>query len=667
MEFLNKKLADDLTKIACKQYEISDNFKQNRLTQIRLNEEFYVGRKIVVPKGRFGVPLPTMAGFVDTLMSKIDDPPILKFGYEDIADLKISRKVSSMWQKDSHPNRANWPLKDRWAKKLACFSGRPIYKIYTESDPKYKHSLEIVDYEDFMFEPMGGGDLENHLFCGQDGIFRTKETVKANAIAGLYDQQQVAKLLSEKNNTSDKKTNDKYQKKQERYQNLGLDLLNNTYVGQDIFCFVEWNMEYEGEWYYLLFDLNTQTWIRAHLLEDVYPTNNLHLKCWVTWATHEDPFNFFSKSPCDDMRPIADSIDTLFNQALDNRYKRNFGQRAYDPNIFPDPSQLNWKPDGLVIAKNKGGQGISQGIYEFKTEEITGTIDLANWLDMYGGRKSGLGPESQGAQDNVDQKVGIYFGNMQQMADRLGLYNKSYREAHLALGLRYAFGLSNHLTETEAVKIIGEEGAEWTELTRGEAKKAPELDIEISGGSAEVMANQAKSQKRENTLLMVGKDPVLRSQVNPQWYLSEVLKNGAYEEAEIKIAVSKDQASLDMMSDASQAIQEILKGKNPKLRRTADTNFIRYIVNYAQDKELKLEEYNALMAYAQAHLSIATDNMARKARMQSIMANTSAPAMERPNLNISENLPIPEPVPGMNPAFSGNQATAMLKGAGLPQ
>jgi len=662
MNFIPRQLADTLTEIACKQYKVGFEFKQGRLEEIRKNEEFYYGRKIKMPKGRFGVPLPTMSGFVDTLMSKIDDAPIVKFDHgDDIADLKIARKVSAVWQKDQHPNRANWSLKDRWEKKLACFSGRAISKIYSESDPAYKNYYEVVDHEDFITEPMGGGELEAHLFKGQDNIFRSKAILKRNAGIGLYEPQQVAKLILSYNDETYAKAEDIYKAKAKRMERLGLNLSANTYVGQSMFRLIEWVMEYEGEQYYLLFCPITRIWVRAHKLKDVFESG---LSPWTSWATHEDAFNFWSKAPCDDIRPIADSIDTLFNQALDNRYKRNFGMRAFDPDVFKNPEELIWKPDGLVQATGKL-KAINQGIYEFKTEEITGTVDLIQFLDFYGGKKTGINPQDQGALDKNEQKVGIYFGNLQQMADRLGLYNKSYKESYAHKGLRYAWGVAEHLTEPEAVKIIGEDGVEFTELTRGEAKKAPDLDIVITGGSAEVMANEAKAKKRENVLMLISKDQVLRSQINPQWYLQETLKQGSFDENEIKVAVSKDPLSLEMMSDASNAIQMILQGKKPKKRMSADTSFIEYIINFANDKELKMNEFVALMEYAKAHLPIVKKNMVRRALSirNELVINRAKSGIEDPNkLNIDETTRVSEPVPGISQPIQGNAATNLLKG-----
>ncbi len=661
MEHLPKKLADKLVEIALKQFESGFNFKKVRMEDIRENEEFYYGRKVKVPKGRIFIPLPVMSGFVDTLMSKIDDPPVITYNYTDLADLKIAMKTSAAWQKESHPTRENWPQKDRWAKKLACFSGRAIYKIFAESDPRYKSHLEVVDYEDFVCEPMGGGDLEKHLFCGQDNIFRTKAQLLKNARSGLYDSGQVRKLIRDIGDETFKKNEDIYSGKRKRLEQLGLNLESNTYHGQPIFRFIEWVMDYEGEKYYLLFDWFTKNWVRAHKLKDIFESK---LIPWESWATHEDAFVFWSKAPCDDVRPAADSIDTLFSQVIENRNKKNLGQRAYDPDIFPDPSELEWRPNGLVRATAmKKNKTIREGIYEFQVGDITNTIDLMAFVDNFIGRKTGITPEAEGALEK-DQKVGIYFGSLQQIADRLGLYNKSYRESWERLGLKYAWGLHDHMNEKMSVKIIGEQGVEWEDLVRGEAKKAPDFDIDIEGGSAEIMANEAKSKKRENSLMLLVKRPELGQQLNPNWLVQEILRQGQWEEEQIRIAMSRETTNLELLSEASQAIQMILKGKAPKINRGADTSFIQKIIDFAIDKDLKMDIYTKMMAYAQAHMEIAVRNMTRKAVM--IQAGQGVATEEKPKsmLPISEETTVEEPILGTPGAgiSQGLKASNILRG-----
>jgi hypothetical protein len=655
--------ATELLGIATKQYKTAYDFKRGRIEEIRKNKEFYIGRKIKVPRGRFGIALPTMAGFVDQLESKIDDAPAVKYGYgSDIADLPLSQKITSAWEIDSHPTKANWPLVDRWVKKLAIFSGRGIYKLYSESDPKYKNCLEAVDFEDFMFEPMGGGDLRKHLFCGQDNIFRTIHQLEEGAKSGYYNAEQVA-LLKQNSADSNKKVEDIYKSRVTELKQLGLNLAGNEYVGQPIVKLIEWYMDYKGSRWYLLFDYITNTWIKACELKEVFESE---LWPYESFATHEDPFNFASKAPCDDMRGICEGMDILFNQALENRQKRNFGMRAIDPAIFPNPEECEWRPDGIAIAKATAhGKNINQGVYEFQTPEIAGTIDMVQWMDNFAGRKTGINPQDRGAEDAKDQKVGIYFGDLQQMADRIGLTNKSYREAHLGLGLKYAWGLKEHLTEPMMVKMIGESGVEWGELTRGEAQKSPDLDLSISGGSAEVMANEAKSRKREMALDRVLKSQTLAPRVNQNWLLGEILKGG-YEEADIRLAMSKDAGNMEMLAKASQAIQDIIKGKKPKLVRGATTVFTQKILDFATDHdELPMDQYKALIQYIMAHEQIIVENTVRSAKA---MVTQNRLAQGPTGQNISENLQVAERPAGApaTPAMSGNKASAILSGKSAP-
>ena len=659
---IKKALADRLVDIACKQYKVCFDFKEPRMKEIRASEDYYYTHKIKVPTGEFGVPLPVMGGFVDQLMSKIDDRPTISFTQRELADLKVARKVSSLWLAENQTNRGNWPQKDRWEKKLAIFSGRGIAEVFSESDPEYKSHYRVVDHEDFMFEPMGGGNLENHKFMGEDNVFKTKKDLFLGAKQNIYDPAQVKQLIDRTGSEKFEKNESLHKAKSERLAKLGLVLEGNTYIGEGVFRMVKWFMDFEGEKYYLVFDWITKTWVRAQKLKDVFSINKTP---WTSWATHEDAFNFLSKAPADDMRPIAGSIDILFNQILTNRAKKNSGQRAYDANIFPDPAELEWRPHGLVRATPKPNQRISDGIYEFQVGEIGGTVDLIQFLDVFGASKTGVNTASEGINDPEKAKVGIFFGNLQQQADRLGLYNKSYRESWEAKGIRFAYGAYDHLNENQLVKIIGENGVEWEELTKSEAKKAVNLEIDIKGGTAELEANAQKSKKRENVHLLIAKDPNLSGLVNPQWRLAELLKLGEYEEEEIQSAVSPEQVNLEVLSNASQGIQDILTGKTPKIYRTATTAFIRHILNYASDKDVNLEVFKKLNIYAEKHISIAQKNMERSTRKIIAQKGISPEGdQKKPRLEISEGVTTEEPIPGGTPETlsSSQEATNILQG-----
>ena len=670
MTKLTKSFKDTLTEIAIKQFKNGYNFKKRRMAEIRKNEEFYNLRKIVVPRGRFAVPLPVMSGFVDALISKIDEPPASKYTSEDIADLKRLGMVSLAFEKETAPIRLNYAQKDRWSKKLACFSGRGIMKTVFGSNP-YSSSFSVVDYEDFITEPSGGGDLNLHLFHGQDGIIKTKYDLKNDR-----SYSNVKKLIDSAGSEDKKKVTDSfYNQKYLRYKSLGLDITNNSYVGQTVFKLVEWIMKYQGSAYYLLFHLETGTWVRVEKLSGITTSG---LSPFTSWATHEDHSIFWSKAPCDDIRPIADTAELLLNQELYNRSKANMGQRAFDAGTFKDPAQLAWRPDGLVEGTPKPGKTLASGIYEFQTRELRGTIDLLQFLDFYGSQKTGVTPGMSQVPEK-DQRVGIRFANMQDMADRLGLFNKSYRKAQDEIAQRYYHGVIENLPEKDLIKMIGEKGAGWDAIKNS---GSVDFDIELVGGSAEVQANAEKEARRMESLTMIMKDETLIGAINPMWRLKQVLIQGGWDENQIKGALSQgDISDNEIIGEAALAIQDILQDKKPKrIIRNASVAFLQYLSDFADDMEFDMnstktvdvkakKHYAEIMQYAERHLRVVEENMARKASgVLSLRAETGQKEGDTSTLNISENLSIKEPIAGSSQSGikQGVEATNILSGKTAP-
>lgn len=612
---IRKKLADKLAKIAVQQIETSVRFKQKRMDEIKMNEDLYHGQSLPRLRGRFNVPLPTMAGYIDTLLSKIDEPPSLSFESDDPADFKATKKVTALAQKELKRRLLRWESKDINQKKMAAFSGVGLGEFYSESDPEYQNYYNIVDYYDFIFEPMGGCYLEDHSFCGRMNLFKSDNDLERGVEDGRYDGKQVEMLISASGKDDKKKNEEIFKNKIHRYQLMGLDNDTYNYLGQTVFPLTWIGMEYKGERYLLTLDYRTGIWVRAVKLKDEFESG---LWPWSSWQTHPDEFIFLTKSPADDIRPVAIAIDIIFNQALDNRQKRNFGQRAYDPSVFPNPEDLEWRPDGLVRANSFNGiRQIAGGIYEFQTPEVSGTIDMIQFMDAYSGRKTGITDAAQG--ETEEKKVGIFFGELQQVADRIGLYNKSYSSYHGDIGLRLLWGMKEHLDEKTAVRLIGTAGVETEELLKKEIK--PEWDINVEGGQAEARANEVKRQRRSESLKEIINNQNLAVKLNPDKTIRELLLNGEWTEEEVnQFLDTTDSANAELMGEADKAIQDIIDGKEPKQNRGATAAFIKHIVDYATDTTFSeepnedVEVFQKIVAYAESHFPIAEQNMVRKAR-----------------------------------------------------
>lgn len=622
-----------LVRIAQEQIKTSMEHKRVRMDEVAKSEDLYFGKTKKALKGRWNVPLPIMSGYVDELLSKTDDPPKIKYGWQDAADMKRASKVQAKWEQDSTAVTGRWAYKDRLWKKIASFYGVGIGKYFAYNDDKGKYCshFEIVDPLDFECEPMGGQMLPAHTFKGQRNIFRSRTQLINGAKEGSalkYDKKQVLRLFATVGSDEYKKFERIYREKTERMRALGFDPDRQSYLGVPTYNLTEWYMidPETGENWYLFFEPIAGIAVRSCPLKEKFESD---ADPFVAWHTHPDPFNFWSKAPADDMRPIAEGMNVIFNQALDNREKKNYGQRAYDPAVFPDPSQLEWRPDGLVeVAEGiSNTQAIGNGIYKFSVEDMPegGTINLLQFMDSVAGLKTGVNATSIGEQE--DKRVGIYYGNLQQVADRLGLYNKSYSEAWGQLGLLYYFGLREHIQTNEMmVRMIGSRGYSWEKLIKDDTDPVQEFNIEIVGGQAQAQLDEILKKTKKESLDSLLMNPTLVSKMNPDVVIEEVLRNGGWEDATVKRLTNLEgYGSEELVSEAHQAIEDILEGKEPKLNRGATALFMQTIVDFAYDTEdLPLAKFRALLEYAQAHRDLAIENMMRTIRLN---AATEASAL----------------------------------------
>lgn len=599
----HRAIADRILNQAMQQLTTSRQFKRQRFQQISENENLYLGVIEKSIKNPYNECFPFMAGFVDHLKSRIDDDSALSFTHTAEADLKRVRKIQAFWDMESeNPDpKAMWGTKHRHAKTNAVFSGVAIYKYYSEKNPDYKSCLEVISHYDFHCEPRGGALLENHLFCGQDNIYKNTDDLEDSE---YYDKEQVTKLVTGFKNNEYKDTIDTEDNRDNRYRALNQDPQVNSYVGQGTVKLVEWYTTFKGKRYYILFSEAASTWIRCVPLNEMFPDE---LYPYIAWHTNEDPDVFWSKAPCDDARPVARIINTMVNQELYNRQKRNYGQRGYDAEMFPNVAALaDWRPDGLVPVDTKlGTRSIGSGVYEFKVGDLNGTLDLVNWLEGFTGKQMGNTPSSMGSAEK-DKKVGVFYGEIEQVDKLINVKNVSYRTALSQLGLRFKQGLEHNLDRAVSVKMMGAKGIEWEELSPEELETNKEIRILPKGGVSEMQLERAKNKEKAATLKEV-------QTVNPEWKDRMLLTLNGFDNEDIKDAFSiQTFAEKELMSEAAQAEQDIVEGKTPAINRGATPAFLQHIKDFAVNtNDLTTEQFDKLMEYMNAHIDIAIENVSR--------------------------------------------------------
>lgn len=636
-KFDSLKLTDDeIIQQIQREYTNAIDYRRPRIADWHANEDMLYGKKPITLSKRSNIDLRLMKGFEDTLLAKVKNPPYVKFGPTEIADSLKAKKVTALWELESSPTQQDWAFKDLLEKKLALPSGRAIKKIYSTGEP-YKHYRDSVDHYDFLIDPLAGGyDIEKARYLGQDNIFKSKYDLKNNK---TYNQKEVTKLLESSNSNESDVTDNEYKEKQNRHAILGLS--NSDYNAQSdgLYRLLEWYTTIEGVRYYFLVSLSKKVIIKKRLLEDIvgiHEEDGQPLWPFSSWAYYPDMFNFWSPSPMDIVRENFQIRNIVINQAIDNNEARNKPMKSYDPAIYKNPELLEYQSDRLIpTADNKDPKA---GLFIHPTESIYDPKALNDLLEDIAAKVTGVTPAMQASESN-DQKVGIYFGNQQESANRMGLFDLSYSRSNSRDALLYLNNLKQNLDEDKAVKMIGENGVEWDVLCK---EDLGEFDIEITGGSLQSQLDAMKAKQKNDFLNNQFKNQV----ANPKAIFEQQALIAGFTIDEIKKLLSNEEESEKSIARASEDLQKIIKGEDIRPYRKADIAYAQHMIDFLFDNDLKPEESEAINIYLTAVEDIVIDNTFKKAQKELALRGK----LPVPN-SVDPNQPLPQD--GTQPMSNG--------------
>lgn len=567
---------------------LSQEYKQRRMDTLSLYERLY--NNDVPPKLRqmFNVVLPIFSGMIDELLAMFNDQIQIKFNATNPAQHLVVPKIQAQWntERDSLSPNARWNYKGRVDRFNAVLSGRGIFKEFAYNDPEYKNVLQVINYSDFHCQPLGGGNLDNHLFKGTEGNFRTKYELKTNS---KYDQDQVKKLVEYGwSDTYFQQLETTYGTKFARWWALGLDVENNTFAGDFTYNLCEFIIQEDGVDYEVVFEPCSSICLYCKPWTETMPSGNSPFK---SYATHPDDKNFWSKSYADDLFRIADAVITMFNQELTNREKKNFNSRAIDKDMFTDIAKFDaaqYRPDTIVPADTAGGtKKISEGVYAFETAELKGTIDLIDWISTYTGQKTGadeLPPPQKGAGQS---KASIMIAQQQKQSKRVGLKSDEWKECYAQLGTIFVEGMKEFMPPKMSIQVIGENGfIEEQELRRIEVRNCGIIGISVTSTTEQESSDAMKKDARIQSINMVTANPNLTK------YEKETIYRdiGQFDETEITFLLDTQGAtSRKQIAHCSQAIQDILLKKKPDIYYGADISYLTYFKQYIIDHKSQIK------------------------------------------------------------------------------
>jgi len=578
--------------------------KQGKITTWQKNESMYYGAKERTDESRANVDLGQMQEHVHTLLSKIDSPLTFKFMKRKNSQLKRVERLNAL--KDFDSNRDIWDIKDIAGKKQCILYGRAIFSYAASSDGGYQSHLENVDIYDFLVDPDAGGiDLERGRYMGRYGVVKDRYDLEKDK---SYIKDEVKQLLDgDGNNTesSQEETN----KSNRTYANKH-DKAQKDMTSKDKFVFWEWYTTFEGERYYVLITESGGRAVKVCKLTDIFESN-----LWPFWtfAAYPDLTEFWTPSPADYVREMLMAQAVSINQMLDNAERVNKPMRVVDTSVVSNLAELKYRKDGYI--KAKGGMA-ANAVKIQETPSINTPIQVFETLERIKASASGVTAGAKGVED-TDGRATIYEGNQQNVADRFGLFNKSYAFGYQRFGQLYEHGAREHLIKKVAVDIIGPDGIEVMNISRRDIFRKNDgfaLITEQSNAELALSENRKRAAGAFYSAVL-GQQGV----INTKFAIERLGKIAGETDDDIRQLLDVDNyGSRNLMSEAEKDIESIIDGKMIPPNRLANAAYKQKLVHYMMDHEedMDQETMQRMIQYVSSLDEVIVSNTMRQAQDQ---------------------------------------------------
>lgn len=603
------------------EYTAALNFRRPRVAEWHLNEQILYGKKPLTLSKRSNIMINFAAGFMDALLAKIKNPPFINYEPQEEGDTLSARKVSALWKKDSGITSADWEYKDLLGKKLAVPTGRCINKIHSRPKP-YKHYKDLIDTYDFLIDPTSGGlDIELAKNMGQDNIFKDPADLRSN---DSYNQEMVEQLIADGGEEPTRAINDNiYKEKQNRMNAIGMNIDVNNIQQDGIFKLLEWYTTVDGIRYYVLASMDYRKILKRCPLSDIFsPEEKGEQPLWPfrSWAYYADAFNFWSPAPMDLVREIFMTRNVTINQIIDNNEAKNKPMKSYDPGIYLHPEKLEYRPDGLVPV-SKGGDP-KAGLYVHETPNLYDPKLLNEILEDLVGKITGISAAAMGGEDNK-QRVGIYYGNMNEIAGRMGLFDLSYTRCYIQEGQLYLRCLRDHMGRERAIRILGAQGAEWQTVTKEDLTS---FDINFTGGVAQAQDDAMKAKQKADFVnnLLISPNPEIQGQLNIKFAVTQGAAAAGFTEKEAERMMDKEEDKEFSHVRAEEDIEKLLLGEITRPYLKADPAYLQHIFDFRYENDLEPEVDRRVGDYIDLMKGIVMKNIMIKMRGLQMVQNVMA-------------------------------------------
>lgn len=623
-QLIKKETRDKIVAQALDEIAFARRHKQGKMKSWQKNEDLYYGNKQKIDDVRANVDLSQMQEYVHTLLSKIDNPLTFKFSKRKESQMRRVQRLNALKEIDA--KRDFWNIKDIAGKKQVILYGRAIYSYAAQSDGSgYRPQLENVDVYDFLIDPSAGGlDIEKARNLGRYGVVKDRSELLGNK---SYIQTEVKQLLEGVGNNTEQPQEEI--NKRNRTNSTKVSGESKEAQDDDKFKFWEWGTTYQGKRYYLLLSETGARAIKVVPLDELFASD-----MWWFWsyAAYPDLTEFWTPAPADYVRELIMAQAVSINQMLDNAERVNRPQRIVDVGAINNLAELKYRKDGYIKVA-PGTAATSVKVIE--TPSIETPLKVFDKLEQIKQTASGVTPGALGVAE-TDGRATIYEGNQENLADRFGLFNKSYSFGYERFAELYKNGVDEHLTKKVAVDILGPDGIEQERVSRSDIfRKNEEFGTIVEASNAELAMSENKKRTQSAFYSSLLGRPELANQKTVVEELGTVV--GVSEDKIRQLLDTSNYGDAAIMSEAERDIESIIDGKVINPNRRANAAYMQRFVDYMldHDEDMDMETKNRMVLYIQGLQDMIISNTIREARDQAqreLAGQQGATGASRPQL-----------------------------------
>jgi len=423
----------------------SSKFKERRFQQ--WNESYSLYRDKVNTNRltqRQPINIPVIRETIQTWLSKIDEPPKLKFETRDNSNKDKDSEIVMNELYDYYYEKCKLDILDNAEKKIVGLTGRGFKKIGISGGEVF---IDLIDPYDIEIDPrVNPIDMETATYVIQTHIYRSLKEILANPKYDAQAKKELKYFLDSKTGLLRAATDEQsYQLRKERLENLGVTNFDE-YQTADVM--VELNESYDLVWHddvkkfvrHIRVIATDSVLLLDKPLKEAIGISKIPI---VTWASDPDAVDFWSDGIADSVRTINKVINMYFSQDLENRTYRNFGMYWFNTmNGTFQPRAFDPKPFGMYGVPGNPAEMVKQ----MDINPLGDTNNQISYLKDLVQASVAQTALERGVKESGEQTLGQVQLSLQNSQGRNSVVSKNYRKAWQELGCLFYEILKNNKT-----------------------------------------------------------------------------------------------------------------------------------------------------------------------------------------------------------------------------